>query len=153
VINVNPAKSPASDVLIARLSNAGPARDNFFGMQPSGKATYRLYATPRFDAAHGAAMWKLVEVDGATGALTTVREGWFHDCQHNRVPTRADADFFPCTPHPLGSKFAKFKKAGMFTGFFSDRILAMMFPADTTDRDPNDPPWISCTTGCCTLEQ
>lgn len=152
VIKINPAAPPTSEVLIARMTNRGPAPDARFGMKEKSRATYQIYALPRLDDRHHATMWKLVEVDHVSGTRTTVKEGWINDCRHGAKPLTPDADFYTCIHHPTRKQTPVIHRGAMATDFLTRVWRSLRAPADTTERGPNDPPWISCSTGCCTLE-
>ena len=134
VITVNPHKAPAQRMQIATLTNAGPGVEALLRLKPSSVAHYEIYVLPTMDTKHNAPRWEIVEVTKT--ATRVMMTGYVNDCQHNASPSVPDIDFHTCAHHIANSGDRKRRHA----------------QRDTTDRGPNDPPWISCTTGCCTLE-
>lgn len=128
---------------IGHIVNMGPVTTDMYGLKTNAHAEYDIYITN--DA--GAAAWQIIEVpNAATGMLTVRAKGKLHSCGHRPKP-KSEADFRACDYG--ASARGPIRLAGE-SGF--EHLLARLL--SNSAKPPQvleDPGWISCTEGCCTL--
>jgi hypothetical protein len=153
-IIVNRTTPPATDTLIGRILNTSSKKEKRYKFKPQDQAEYYLYASHN-------------TVSGSTGWYINERKkndkeklflsGSFGPCESSHPSSAANLGFKWCGsfgPRP-GAK--AMKKSSMLGGGWLGSLYAhalsiipgynALAPRDGTD----DPAWVACTDGCCTL--
>ena len=152
-LDIKPDSGPAVPRLVAHIVNRDSAN------RPTEKPRFRPMSEAQYyvqvyrDAFTHAAKWRMLEVPTAAHGLVAVTDsGSVHGCGHAAAAT-SDADFRDCdgwhphyTARATGAKFASLTETTSLTGVMAF-VRSMFRPAAGTE----DPTWISCSLGCCTL--
>lgn len=133
-------------VPVAHIVNAGPSNTVRYDLEANTSADYDVYLANEA----GVVLYKIVRVPvGASGELTVVESGLYLACGHEKKP-KAEADFRSCkydgvriTEGPALLRLASAdSRGGIGSGLFD-----LKFPRAAAE----DPGWLACTSGCCTM--
>lgn len=163
-IIVDPANPPHTRTLLAYFTNDGPGNEKVYHFQPKAAFTYKLYADTTKDPTTGTTAWSFDQVNPGGVQTHSKTHGSFHDCKDGPHNTHANAGFKKCgvpTWWPDSSKTASstVMKSSMLSNPFLKRAYSAIVAviqdayAKKLDGNPDDPAWIACTGGCCTLQQ
>lgn len=130
-------------VLVGYLVNEGPYATRMYSLKGNHDADYFLFATN----VGGQIGWEMRELGaGTTGPMPIRSQGMYTSCGHG-PPSRNEADFRRC-------KYESRRDSGILTlatstSSWKDLVTSALRRLVPLDEDPA---WISCTGGCCTLE-
>jgi hypothetical protein len=135
--------NPGDMYPIGHIVNSGPVTTDMYSLKTNAYAEYDIYITN--DA--GAAAWQIIEVpNAATGQLSIRSKGKLHSCGHSAKP-KSEADFRNCDYGPQTKGEIRLAGESGLEELVA-RLLSRRGPAFMVGEDPG---WISCTEGCCTL--
>lgn len=136
----NPAHPPSSPQPVAHVVNSGNVDTQMYGFKPNYDAYFTVYADST-----GAAVWGLVQIPHTGHNILVTRGRGVHGCLPPHMPYGTDADFQTCNGahHVVRANGSILELATRGMQWIGAAIHAI----DT----PEDPGWISCTDGCCTL--
>lgn len=130
-------------VLVGYLKNTGPYATEMYSLKGNGDAEYYLFATN----VGGLIGWEMREVGpGTTGTMPINSHGMYTSCGHGR-PTRNEADFRRCN-------YESKRVDGVISLASADGWKDLVARALRAVKAPpldEDPAWLSCTGGCCTI--
>lgn len=137
--------SAGDSIPVAFIRNIGTTETVMYSIKPSTQADYVVYVIN----SSGNAKWILVEVPtGTTGQLKIKHRGELHGCGHPMV-RRSEADFRDCDYNITRTDSdAKL----LFASRSSWQGPLANFMAKTSLIVTEDPGWISCSDGCCTMQ-
>lgn len=144
--HLSPKNPPKQPTLLAHIENLGTASSTVWSLQPVKDAEYDI--TLQDDA--GAAKWTLWEI--TTAGRTATYHGTYKDCGHKNQWTVSLADWANCDTSPGNDAASSTpmitSSMSMFGGVATTlgKYLAMF-------QGPDDPAWISCSAGCCTIDK
>lgn len=125
-------------VLVGRLVNMGSATTDMYSLTPG--AEYYLFATN----VNGATGWEMREVgSGSSGTMPIRASGLYNSCGHSPA-SKSEADFKDCTMAAASHHDLRLASSSGFAA-----LIESWLAAKPKLRD--DPAWISCDGGCCTL--
>lgn len=140
-----PGHPPAQgdSVPVVFITNIGSRETVMYDLKPSSVANYVVYVINE----SGDIKWILAEVpSSATGSLQVRMKGGMHGCTHSKRP-KSEADFRDCDYDlTLKGELRLAAESGV------EGIIAR-FRNTTAMMVGEDPGWVACTDGCCTLQQ
>lgn len=158
--DIDPADGPVPARLVAYIENQDPVRTTEKPrFKPKTQAVY--YVQVSRDVPSSRAKWRLLEFPAAGGGpILAVDSGWVNGCTGHPVATEADADFKACDGQHLTDSTGMVASGSSFRpGMLRATVLTRnVFSGFTSRNAPwsaallgEDPTWISCNAGCCTL--
>lgn len=135
--------TPGGVYPIGTITNLGNFPTVMYSLKPSTEADYRILITNE----NGVPGWAIVESSKIAlfGAVTVKAKGKLKGCHHAKKP-KSEADFRNCDYE--GSARSPMNLAST-SGL--DIIARFMSNERKKSMTLEDPGWISCTEGCCTL--
>jgi hypothetical protein len=157
--DIDPNDGPMPARLVAYIENQDPARTTEKPrFKPKTQAVY--YVQVSRDAPSSRAKWRLLEFPAAGGGLiVAVDSGWVNGCGHAPADS-ADADFQDCSGYHFTDSTGLVASGSSFRpGLLRATVLGRSVLSGFTNRNESrsaallaeDPTWISCNAGCCTL--
>lgn len=134
----DPSNPPTAPQAVARVVNRGGVETEMYGFKPNADE-YFVVAND----GTGQPVWSIVNIPRAAHGVATVRKGYkVKGCGHPRA-TNADAAFQTCKGKTHSFKPASLTQlAARGTDWIVAGILRLY---------EEDPAWVACTDGCCTL--
>jgi hypothetical protein len=157
--DINPADGPMPARLVAYIENQDLTRTTEKPrFKPKSQAIY--YVQVSRDDPSSRAKWRLLEFPAAGGgSILAVDSGWVNGCGHAPADS-ADADFKDCSGHHftdstgLVASVSSFRPGLLHATVLSRSVLSLFTipkPSRAAMAIAEDPTWISCNAGCCTL--
>lgn len=131
---------------IGHLSNADAVTTEMYSLKPNTIAEYDIYI---FNDG-GVPSWKIVEVPvGRTGQITEVTRGKYRECTGHGPKPSSDADFRNCDYEKIAAVQAPVRLANAKgIDALVERVMSRFSKFPPADEDPG---WLTCTEGCCTM--
>lgn len=157
--DIKPNDGPDPARLVAYIENQDLSRTTEKPQfKPKTQAVY--YVQVSRDAPTSRAKWRLLEFPAAGGGLIlAVDSGWVNGCGHPPY-VAPDADFKACDGQHLTDSTGMVASGSSFRpGMLRATVLTRNVFSGFTSREApwramllgEDPTWISCNAGCCTL--
>lgn len=143
---------PNADALLGKIENVGNKKEKRYKFKPESEAVYYLYA--KSSLVGGSTGWYITE-EKKNGQEKPFLEGSFGLCDAMaHPPASANIGFKRC--ERLGQRQTNVQVAELVpTGYVEmlyRRALALITNFKTSRRSmSNDPGWVACTDGCCTM--
>ena len=155
---------PVKEMVVGQFRNTGDAngrklgKESVYGFETSDKVSYELVILPKGDPHHNnKTVWEMREIpnDGSVSS-NAPRTGYLDLCEPVHAPHEPAVGFKSCVKDAATKAAVKHSSLlgmGLFTTAFR-KVMALIQENDSTkiNRD-QDPAWISCTDGCCTLRE
>lgn len=157
--DIDPTEGPMPARLVAYIENQDLTRTTEKPeFKPKSQAVY--YVQVSRDESSSRAKWRLLEFPAAGGAsIVAVDSGWVNGCGHSPA-TSDDADFQDCSGYHFTDSTGFVASISLFRpGLLHATVLTRSVLSLFTIPKPSragmlraeDPTWISCNAGCCTL--
>ena len=141
--------SQGMSVPVAHITNNGPYTTEMYSLKTSDIAEYEVYATSN-SSNPGITDFTIEEVPATRfGIIKTHVKGSYNSCHHN--PAQAsEADFRPCDlPHAsLTRSILNLASSENWEALVARAMTGFITSFHNVTEDPG---WLSCTAGCCTL--
>ncbi len=132
-------------LLVGHLVNNGDETTTMYSLKPGSEAEYFLFITN----VNGEAGWEMREVSNeASGPMPVRASGMYVSCNHGPAKS-SEADFKSCAGAASASATSELRLASSFG--FVGMIQEWFASRSTKTAFFDDPAWISCDAGCCTL--
>lgn len=129
-------------LLVGHLVNHGTLTTTMYSLKPGSVAEYFLFATN----VNGEAGWEMREVSNeASGTMPVRARGMYVGCGHPPAKS-SEADFKSCANAAMKHDLKLASSMG-FVGIIQEWMSSNARKSAFLD----DPAWISCDAGCCTL--
>jgi outer membrane murein-binding lipoprotein Lpp len=151
---IDSAVGPATPTIVAWIenqSNDTTTENPVFKPKDEAQYLVRVYR----DSVNPEAKYQIIEVPSdAHGTVSVIKSGVLIGC-HHPLPSHPDADFKSCdsvhTPFGVAANRTPFGFAKMSSGGPSLRAVSFVRSLMSSVVVLEDPTWIPCNAGCCTL--